>query len=122
MLELIADNDSAFKQHLDRYKYPNRYPQESAGDAAGFVKSHREGGAVSLVSWQARLSQHSWLFGSHASLADMAVLPFVRQFARTDAAWFAAQPWPQLQAWLARFEGSARYLGVMEKHLPWQAP
>ena len=49
----------------------------------------------------------------------MAILPFVRQFAHTDAAWFAAQPWPQLQAWLARFEASALFVSVMGKHTPW---
>ncbi|MCZ8256146.1 MAG: glutathione S-transferase, partial [Polaromonas sp.] len=48
-------------------------------------------------------------------------LPFVRQFAHTDPAWFTAQPWPRLQTWLAQFEASALYAGVMEKHAPWQA-
>jgi len=121
MPELIAVNDGVFKQHLDRYKYPNRYPHESGGDAAGFAQSHRAGGAAVLASWQARLGHAPWLMGDRASLADMAVLPFVRQFAHTDAAWFAAQPWPQLQEWLARFEASVLYQGVMQKHLPWQS-
>lgn len=121
MLALIADNDGTFKLQLDRYKYPNRYPHESAGNAPGFAQWHRDGGAVVLASWQARLSQNPWLFGNRASLVDMAVLPFVRQFAHTDAAWFAAQPWPHLQAWLARFEASAQYQLVMTKLLPWPA-
>jgi glutathione S-transferase len=124
MLALIAGNDGAFKQHLDRYKYPNRYADEHShpcgGEARAFAASHRAAGAAWLVSLQHRLREHNWLFGSRASLADMAVLPFVRQFAHTDGAWFAAQPWPQLQAWLAGFEASARFQRVMEKHLPWQ--
>ena len=120
MRRLIADNDSAFKQHLDRYKYPNRYADEHAGDAQGFAESHRAAGATWLALLQDRLLEKNWLFGDHASLADMGVLPFVRQFAHTDAAWFAAQPWPQLAAWLARFEASALYTGVMDKHMPWQ--
>ena len=121
MLALVANNDGDFKQHLDRYKYPNRYPQESGGDMPGFAELHRAGGAAWLTLWQARLGKPPWLFGNRASLADMAVLPFVRQFAHTDAAWFAAQPWPQLQAWLAQFEASARYQAVMGKFTPWQA-
>ena len=121
MLTLIGDNDGAFKQHLDRYKYPNRYPQQSGGDMPGFAQLHRAGGAAWLTLWQARLGKHRWLFGNRASLADMAVLPFVRQFAHTDADWFAAQPWLKLQAWLAEFEASGRYQRVMEKFVPWQA-
>ena len=119
---LIADNDGAFKQHLDRYKYPNRYAAEHTDNAQAFAASHRAAGAAWLASLQRRLHATSCLFGDHASLADMAVLPFVRQFAHTDAAWFAAQPWPQLAMWLARFEASALYAGVMSKHLPWQRP
>ena len=122
MLALIAGNDDTFKPHLDRYKYPNRYAGEYNGDAQLFGESHRTAGAAWLVSLQNRLLEKNWLFSESASLADMAVLPFVRQFAHTDAAWFAAQPWPQLATWLARFEASALYTGVMDKHVPWQRP
>ncbi len=118
---LIASNDGDFKRQLDRYKYPNRYPQESAGDDAGFALSHRSDAASWLAQLDTRLAE-GWLFGQQASLADMAILPFVRQFAHTDTGWFAAQPWPRLQSWLADFEASALYTGVMAKQLPWQAP
>jgi glutathione S-transferase len=120
MLALIAGNDGGFKHALDRYKYPNRYPLESGGDVNAFAMAQR----FEAASWLQTLescSSAGWLFGTKASLADMATLPFVRQFAHTDAAWFAAQPWPQLQAWLARFEASALFESVMGKHLPWQA-
>jgi glutathione S-transferase len=116
---LIAASDGDFKRHLDRYKYPNRYAQESAGDAPGFALKHRSDAASWLAQLDARLGE-GWLFGAQASLADMTILPFVRQFAHTDAGWFATQPWPRLQAWLAAFETSALYTGVMEKHAPWQ--
>ncbi len=120
MRQLIADNDGAFKQHLDRYKYPNRYASEHTDDVQAFAALHRAAGAAWLVSLQHRLRDKNWLFSDGASLADMAVLPFVRQFAHTDATWFAAQPWPQLATWLARFEASILYTGVMNKHMPWQ--
>ena len=119
MLALIAGNDGKFKHALDRYKYPNRYPQESGGDAKAFALAQRFDAARWLAGLDARLSQ-GWLLGSQPSLADMATAPFVRQFAHTDAAWFAAQPWPQLQAWLARFEASALFESVMAKHEPWR--
>lgn len=119
MLALIAGNDGAFKRSLDRYKYPNRYAEESAGDADAFGLQHRSLGAVWLLKLDGMLTD-GWLFGPRASLADMALLPFVRQFAHTDLDWFANQPWPRLQAWLAQFEAGALYAGVMEKHAPWQ--
>ena len=120
MLALIESNDGPFKKALDRYKYPNRYPQESNGDPGAFALMSRQAGARWLETLDATLSR-GWLFGDQAGLADVACLPFVRQFAHTDAAWFAAQPWPRLQAWLARFEASALFAGVMGKHQPWQA-
>ena len=127
MLALVTGNDGAFKQSLDRYKYPNRYRNESAqesteasaGDTKAFALAHRSQCASWLASLEARLAG-GWLCGPNASLADMALLPFVRQFAHTDASWFALRPWPRLQAWLAAFETSALYLAVMEKPLPWQ--
>ena len=132
MLALVAGNDGAFKQSLDRYKYPNRYADESARESTeksadssasetkAFAVTHRTQCATWLEGLEARLAG-GWLCGPNASLADMALLPFVRQFAHTDANWFASQPWPRLQAWLAAFKTSALYLAVMEKHPPWQA-
>lgn len=120
MLALVGHNDGEFKRSLDRYKYPNRYPDESAdGDAQAFALRHRTEGAAWLAGLDGML-EGGWLFGARACLADMALLPFVRQFAHTDAAWFSAQPWPRLQAWLAGFEAGALYAGVMGKHAPWR--
>ena len=119
MLALIAGNDGHFKHALDRYKYPNRYPRESGADTQAFALGHRLKAANWLTKLESRLSQ-SWLFGSQPSLADMATLPFVRQFAHTDAVWFATEPWPMLQTWLARFEASALFEAVMAKQEPWQ--
>ncbi len=120
MLALIAGNDGDFKHTLDRYKYPNRYPLESGGDVKAFALAQRFQAASWLQTLEPRLSQ-GWLFGTQASLADMAILPFIRQFAHTDAVWFAAQPWPQMQGWLARFEASALFASVMCKHPAYQS-
>jgi glutathione S-transferase len=119
MLALVAGNDGDFKRDLDSYKYPQRYAEESEGDTQAFALLHRAQGAAWLATLDGMLDE-GWLFGGRASLADMALLPFVRQFAHTDAAWFAVQPWPRLQAWLAGFEAGTRFQAVMEKHAPWQ--
>ncbi|SFC23748.1 Glutathione S-transferase [Polaromonas sp. OV174] len=118
---LIAANDGPFKRDLDRYKYPNRYAAEHAGDDKAFAEAHRSSAARWLMELDARLNGHGWLCGASVSLADMAILPFVRQFAHTDAAWFAAQPWPNLLAWLARWEAGPLLVRVMGKYPPWQA-
>lgn len=113
MLVLITRFDEGFKPHLDRYKYPGRYPGVIAQD-------HRNEGAVYLLQLEDRLSTgQSHLFGDRLSLADAALAPFVRQFAQTDSTWFDAQPWPRLQAWLAAFIGSDRYAQTMQKFPQW---
>ena len=126
MLAVIAFNDGAFKHHLDRYKYPQRYGDESAHhQGSGFAEQHRAAGSAWLTELEAMLTAlpgNTWLFGQQPSLADIASLPFVRQFAHTDITWFAAQPWPALQGWLARFETSALYARVMTKHPLWRTP
>ena len=118
MLALITGNDGHFKHALDRYKYPNRYLLESGGDTQAFALAQRLEAASWLQTLELRLTQ-GWLFGHQPSLADMATLPFVRQFAHTDAIWFAEQPWPLLQAWLVRFEAGELFEAVMLKHEPW---
>ena len=126
MLALIANIDGSFKHALDRYKYPHRYLHEITSllgcDGAAFALQHRNLAAPCLQSLEQRLAQYAspagGLFGPTLSLADMATAPFVRQFAHTDAAWYAAQPWPRLQAWLATFEASALFGAIMLKTLP----
>ena len=112
MLALIEECDSGFKQALDRCKYPGRYPDGNAGVA-------RAQAVQWLQGLQARLVQHEFLFGSHAALADMAIAPFVRQFAGIDATWWHAQPWPHLQAWLAQWQASRLFDSVMHKLPAW---
>ena len=68
---------------------------------------------------QTRLQADLFLHGGEFGLADAAIAPFVRQFAHTDATWFANQPWPLLQQWLATFEASETFLGVMDKLPAW---
>ena len=110
--DLIAQNDGEFKLHLDRYKYPHRY-----GLTDGLA--HRELARGFLDLLQARLALHSYLAGARFGLADAAIAPFVRQFAHTASAWFAAQAWSHLAQWLQDFEASAAFAQVMEKHPVW---
>lgn len=121
MFALIAVNDGAFKRHLDRYKYPERYQAAADADGTGGAggTAERDAGAAWLRGLDTRLQAHAWLFGSRPCLADMAIAPFVRQFAHTDAAWFAAQDWRALQAWLTGIIDSDAFAHVMQKWTPW---
>ena len=115
MMDLIAACDGPFKHHLDRYKYTNRYEDEGA-----VSEDHRKAGSAFLETLDARLSSRTQLFGERVSLADMAVMPFIRQFANTDRAWFDASPYPTLKAWLAAHLKSERFKSIMPKFDQWK--
>lgn len=110
---LIAANDGPFKHHLDRYKYPDRHASDPA--------RHRAAGLALLATLDARLAVNANLCGAARGLADMALMPFVRQFAATDSAWFHAQPLPHVQSWLARHVASSLFETAMIRLPPWRA-
>ena len=114
MLALIERNDGEFKQALDHCKYPSRYPEADAAAAQATAQAF-------LSGLNDQLAATGYLFGRDPSLADMAIRPFVRQFAGIDEAAWAATPWPHLQAWLVRLTDSALFEQVMDKYPAWHA-
>lgn len=112
-LALIDRCDRFFKGHLDGYKYPERQSQ-----ATPF--QHRDSAAAYLLQLDAMLKRSGHLYGDAASLADMAIVPFVRQFAAVDPAWFAGQQWPALAHWLKTLVDSDLFARAMVRHPPWQ--
>ncbi|NYT67557.1 glutathione S-transferase [Pusillimonas noertemannii] len=84
-----------------------------------WAAGNRDTAAAWLQGLEARLARGAYLFGERASLADMAIAPFVRQYAHVDREWFDAQPWPCLRAWLDAWMGSELLGRVMAKHRPW---
>ncbi len=108
MKNLIAECDGDFKHHLDRYKYANRYPGAVADE-------HRLRASEFLQILEGRLAQTLFLFGERQSLADLAIAPFVRQFAGAGRAYFDAQNHPALQKWLNEFMHSNLFTSVMAK-------
>ena len=112
-LALIAQCDGPFKANLDRYKYPNRYDLPDG-------LAHRTEGSVYLASLNAALTISKFLAGEAWGLPDAAIAPFVRQWAHTDPAWFAAQAWPALQTWLSSWEISPGFDVLMTKHVAWK--
>lgn len=109
---LIAVNDGPFKHHLDRYKYPGSHEDCDA-------LHHRAAAMEHLLVLEGRLAAQPYLSGDRRGLTDLAIMPFIRQFAATDREWFAAQAWPHLQAWLAAHLESPLFEGIMAKLCPW---
>ena len=110
--DLIALNDGPFKHHLDRYKYPDRYGSDHM--------AHRAAGCDILTMLDQRLGKTRHLSGDTRGLTDVAIFPFVRQFAETDRAWFDAQPLPHLQSWLHAHLASPLFNAIMIRLNPWQ--
>ena len=106
----ISRGDGPFKSALDRTKYPSRYPGTDPVDAR--TEAHEF-----LADLEAQMGE--WIF-SRPSVADYAILPFVRQFAFVDKPLFDAHPWPRLHAWLERFLASERFENIMNKYPQWQ--
>jgi len=106
--ELIEANDQGFKVHLNRYKYAERYPEQP-------MEVYRAEGALFLQQLDELLTDRDYLLSDHLSLADVALLPFVRQFAHVDREWFAHTPYVRLQAWLQRLLESDLFTSIMKK-------
>ena len=111
--DLVEETDGPFKKALDRTKYASRYPDANKDDhlrtAQEFLKK-----LDSMLD-----NQH--LFADTPRLADVAIFPFVRQFAFIDKTWFDAQDWPRLHRWLESHLASELFLNVMPKYPKWQS-
>jgi len=111
--DLITINDGPFKTALDHTKYAVRHPEKNEAE-------ERAKASEFLHDLNAMLTK-AYLFKDTPSLADMAILPFVRQFANTDRAWFDTQDWPSLIRWLDAFTASSAFANIMTKYPPWQS-
>jgi len=110
-LKLIETCDGPFKKALDRTKYPSRYPDEDPIENRVLASNY-----LYLIEEQLK----PCLFGQNLNLADIAILPFVRQFAHIDFNWFLSQPWPRTIQWLESFKTSQMFNSVMKKYPKWE--
>lgn len=108
-MALILENDTSFKQALDGYKYPERYPIKTQ-------IQHRADGQVFLQKLENLLSEHACLLQDTPNLADIAIFPFIRQFAAVDPSWFENSPYPKLRTWLDNWINSDLFKSIMTKN------
>ncbi|MDF1663246.1 MAG: glutathione S-transferase [Planctomycetota bacterium] len=109
---LVKQNDGPFKKQLDLYKYSERHPEESR-------ETYRDRGEAILAELDGLLNKHKYLIAEKMTAADIALFPFIRQFAHVDKEWFSSLPYTQLQRWLAEFLESEFFTGVMKKYKEW---
>lgn len=106
---LIDNNDLQFKYHLDRYKYPTRYADSLDNSQA------LEQAKIFLYTLETKLQHTTYLYANNISLADIAIMPFVRQFSRVDPEVLENFGYTKLIAWLQRLTTSALFSQIMKK-------
>lgn len=112
-VELVRQCDFEFKTHLDHYKYADRYPEHPQ-------IIYRQKAECFLAELEQRLENRKYLLHERISYPDVAIFPFIRQFAMVDKPWFDRAPYPKLQTWLESFLSSVLFSSVMTKYPPWQ--
>ena len=109
----LQDNDGPFKKLLDKYKYADRHPAQSA-------QAYREQALPYLAAIDSALHSARWLHGDSIGICDIALFPFVRQFAMVDAEWFSQCTFAALKCWLEVLLHIPLFVAVMKKYKPWK--
>jgi glutathione S-transferase len=105
--------DSTFKPCLDRYKYADRHPEKTELE-------HRQSAENFIDQLEQQLMHTAGLIDDQPRLADVAVFPFVRQFAAVDPNWWQSAPYPKVRAWLEGWLHTPAFSAVMTKYAVWQ--
>ena len=109
----VNQNDGPFKVLLDQYKYLNRYPDLTVGDVLEAALDQM------LVPMEEVLASSQYILGDRMTYVDIAIFPFVRQFAMVDLQRFATLPLSSTQKWLERHLQSDLFQSVMHKYPSW---
>jgi glutathione S-transferase len=112
MLELIEQFDVGFKTSLNAYKCAKRYQESNVVECRQLCE-------VYLAQLELRLSKNNFFFSNQESLADIALVPFIRQFARVERQWYLQSPYPKLRQWLNSYLHSPLFTQVMAKNPLW---
>lgn len=110
---LIEQNDQEFKHWLDRYKYADRHLEITQTE-------YRKKGEAFLQILEELLTKNTYLLGDSVTIADIGIMPFVRQFAHVDRDVFYSLPYPKLQIWLKNWLAHPLFIQAMTKFQPWQ--
>ena len=109
--EMIEIIDNKFKDLLDKTKYSTRYENED-------VDKNRKCAVDILINLEENM-RGKYLFSDKPSLCDIAIFPFVRQFAFIDKAFFDNLGWRKLGIWLDSFLESRPFIECQHKFKQW---
>ena len=109
----ISECDGDFKHWLDRYKYAEGHPDHTA---EGFRKNAEE----FIQKLEHQLSVSDWVGGEAANAIDVALFPFIRQFAGVEPSWWQQAPYPKVRQWLENWLNSALFSAIMVKYPRWE--
>ncbi len=112
MDQWVAATEAKFKPHLDAYKYSSHLAPEN-------WLPHRQAAQEFLAALAAELGTSAYFWRSTMGYTDVAILPFVRQFANVDLAWFRTLEHPALIAWMERMLQHPLFTQVMHKYPEW---
>jgi glutathione S-transferase len=111
---IISDNDNKFVKLLHRYKYFDKYPEQTQ------VQYRVQAEELFLIKYEIMLQNNQFLLGKK-SLADLAILPFIRQFALVDEDWFFSSKYTNINRWLNGFIKNDSFEAIiMAKYSPWK--
>lgn len=113
MLALITLFDNEFKACLNAYKAAKRYREDN-------VTECRQACEVFIQELENRLIQSRFLMSEEESLADIALIPFIRQLAKVERQWYLQAPYPRVRQWLNHYLQSAMFTRVMGKYEVWR--
>ncbi|RKF17425.1 glutathione S-transferase [Alginatibacterium sediminis] len=113
MLDFIRVFDTEFKSVLDHYKCAKRYREPNVVECRSACEPY-----LQLI--ETRLNEHAYIVSDSESLVDIAVLPFIRQFARVERQWYLQSAYPKLRLWLSNYLQSPMFTKVMAKYPLWQ--
>jgi glutathione S-transferase len=114
ILALIYLFDSEFKPCLEAYKCAKRYHEDN-------LLACREACEVFIQNLEQRLTAHSYLIDNKESMADIALLPFIRQFAKVERQWYLQSNYPEVKRWLNQYLQSPMFNKVMKKYPLWSS-
>jgi len=112
MLSLISKFDHEFKMCFDKYQCAKRYHEDS-------LESDRQACEKYIAELEQRLQINDFLMSDKASLADIALLPFIRKFSKVERQWYLQSPYPKLRAWLNNYLQSRMFSKVMTQYPLW---
>ncbi len=110
-LNMIKINDNDFKYWLDRYKYFDRFPDQTLQYYQNKCKKH-------LKDYDKILFNSKYFMGDLIQCVDFALFPFIRQCANIDLNWFKHE-FKHLNIWLQKILSSKLFLSTMKKYKVW---